>query len=209
MEFHSENINELVAALSKAQAKIKSAVKDSANPYFKSKYADLAGIWDACQVPLTENGLAFSSMFFVNEMGQPCIMSMLMHGSGQWIRSVLPLNPVKNDPQGVGSAITYYRRYTLAAMVGVTTDDDDGEGAMNRSFGPAKNEKRSEPEPVEHTGEPQPDTHVSAQKPAKVNWGIVMTEATKAGPSFLAAAKKQQADKVSPEEAWDNVFGKN
>lgn len=120
----SEQINELASALSKAQASIQPAIKDSLNPFFKSKYADLPSIWNACKEALTQNGLAVIQTMDASS-GQLMLITTLAHSSGQWIRSSLPINPTKNDPQALGSAITYMRRYSLAAIAGVTTDDDD------------------------------------------------------------------------------------
>jgi hypothetical protein len=128
----SEQINELAAALCKAQGKIKHAVKDSANPFFKSKYADLTSVWDAIRDAFQSEGLAVAQCPRVLDNGANVLETVLMHRSGQWMSSTVPLNPVKNDPQGIGSAITYMRRYALQAMAGVCADDDDGEAAQGR-----------------------------------------------------------------------------
>lgn len=132
MELQSEQINEIALALSKCQAEITFAVKDSANPFFKSKYADLASVWGACRDPLAKNDLAVVQQMTV-ENEKSYLITTLIHKSGQWFRSMSPLNPVKIDPQGLGSAITYMRRYALSAIVGVIQDDDDAESSMNRS----------------------------------------------------------------------------
>lgn len=129
----SEQINELAAALSKAQGQIKGAVKDSANPFFQSKYADLQSVWEACRVPLSSNGLSILQTMEADEKGDQYIVTTLAHSSGQWISGRMKLNPVKNDPQAVGSCISYYRRYSLAAMVGIYQSDDDAESAVDRS----------------------------------------------------------------------------
>lgn len=126
----SENINEIMTALSKAQGKIQYASRDKSNPYFKSKYADLASIWEACRSSLSDHGLAVVQTIDHKECGM-VLITMLGHSSGQWIRSEMPIIVAKNDPQTLGSAITYYRRYSLAAIVGVAPDDDDdGEKAQ-------------------------------------------------------------------------------
>lgn len=133
MSNHSENINELASALSKAQSEMQAAVKDSENPFFKSKYADLGSVWDACRPVLGKNGLCV--MQFTEIVNEKLMMvSMLAHSSGQWIKSYLPLNPAKTDAQGIGSAISYMRRYGLSALIGVVADDadDDGEAAVGR-----------------------------------------------------------------------------
>ncbi len=139
----SESIKEIAAALAKAQAKIKGAIKDSSNPYFKSSYADLASVWDACNEQLTANGLSITQTMKLHEgdseitetaekkvvkkQKQLMLITTLLHASGEFIRSEYPIKPVKNDPQSHGSAITYARRYCLAAIAGVCAlDDDDG-----------------------------------------------------------------------------------
>lgn len=128
----STTINELAAALHLAQGQIKHAVKDSANPFFKSKFADLTSVWDALRDAFQKNGLAVSQMPDQDDDGKAVLVTVLMHKSGQWISGKYPLNPVKNDPQGIGSAITYARRYALQAVAGVCADDDDGEAAHGR-----------------------------------------------------------------------------
>ncbi len=125
----SEKINELAAALAKAQGAIKGAVKDSTNPHFRSSYADLASVWEACRSALTENNLAIVQTPHTDEAGNCHIVTMMTHASGQWIRDTFSLPPTKADPQGYGSAITYMRRYALAAIVGVAPEDDDGNAA--------------------------------------------------------------------------------
>jgi hypothetical protein len=120
----SESINELTAALVKAQLKIKGAHKDSENPYFKSKYADLNSTWDACRDALLNNGLSV-----IQTLNGSNLETTLAHISGQWIKGSCPLLNLKGDMQGLGSAISYARRYSLAAMVGVVAEDDDAEGA--------------------------------------------------------------------------------
>lgn len=130
----SESIAALAGALAKAQAEILGAKKDSENPFFKSKYADLAAVWDACRGPLTKNELSivqtprteiteYSTIIYVG--------TLLSHSSGEWISEELSAIPVKCDPQGIGSCITYLRRYALSAFTGVAPEDDDGNAASN------------------------------------------------------------------------------
>ena len=136
----SETINELAAALAAAQGKIENASKDSANPYFRSRYADLASIWDAIRGPLSDNGLAVVQPVRV-EGSSVTVTTLLAHASGQWISSDLTMTAQRqmkdgggweklDSPQAIGSCITYARRYALAAMAGVAPEDDDGEGAQ-------------------------------------------------------------------------------
>lgn len=135
----SESIAKLAAALSKAQSSMERAKKDSQNPFFKSKYADLESVWEACRESLAENELAVIQAPQMQGEGV-CLETTLTHSSGEWIRSVMPLFLGKRDAQALGSAITYARRYALAAMVGIVQSDDDGEAAMKESRNPKKEE---------------------------------------------------------------------
>lgn len=126
---HSENINELMGALAKAQSEMSYAVKDNNNPYFKSTYADLGGVWDACRKPLSAHGLAVSQVL-TTDGEHTSLVTILGHSSGQWVKSFMMLPIQKPGPQEIGSCITYCRRYALAAMVGVYQDDDDAEAAQ-------------------------------------------------------------------------------
>ena len=123
----SESIKELAAALSHFQAAVAGAKKSSDNPYYKSKYADLAAIWQTVRAPLTENGLSVSQVSQPTEPGLIAIETILMHESGEWISGVIVMPLTKSDPQGAGSAITYARRYGLAAILGVHQEDDDAQ----------------------------------------------------------------------------------
>ncbi len=121
----SESINELATALAKAQGEMGGAAKTSENPFYKSKYADLAAVWDAIRIPFSKNGLAVVQTSGTVE-GIFYLHTTLMHSSGQWIDSLYPIEPVKKDPQGLGSAISYARRYSLMAIAGVAPEEDDG-----------------------------------------------------------------------------------
>jgi hypothetical protein len=128
----SASIGALAAALAKAQGAMNGAKKDAKNPFFKSQYADLASVWDACRAPLSANGLAVIQTTG-GQAGAVEVITTLAHTSGEWIRGVLALHPVKADPQGIGSAITYARRYALAAIVGIAPEDDDGNAASGKT----------------------------------------------------------------------------
>lgn len=118
-------------AFLKLQGAIRPAIKDSMNPAFKSKYADLASVWDAIREPLHDAGFSViqSPDFDGADMW---LRTTILHVSGDKIEGRYPIRPVKADPQGVGSAISYARRYSLSAMLGVIQDDDDGAGACAR-----------------------------------------------------------------------------
>lgn len=127
----SAAINELAAALAKAQGEMKNAKKSADNPFFKSKYADLAEVTDACREPLTKNNIAViqGTVTRENKCG---VRTMLAHASGQYFACTALAVPKDNGPQATGSVWTYLRRYSLAAMTGVATEDDDGEKAEGR-----------------------------------------------------------------------------
>jgi hypothetical protein len=130
----SDSINELAAALAKAQAEMGGALKTAANPFFKSKYADLSSVWDACREPLTKYGL--SVLQSPTAQGSSVsVETLLMHTSGQWIRDSVTVTAKDDSPQAVGSAITYARRYSLQSFAGVAPEDDDAEAAQGRGNG--------------------------------------------------------------------------
>ena len=131
-ETRSATIGALAAALAKAQGALPHAIKDSANPYFKSKYADLAAVWDACRGPLSTNELAVIQSVLDDPANRVVVETVLMHSSGEWMSSRISMAPKDDTPQAVGSAITYARRYGLQAMVGIAPDDDDGNAASGR-----------------------------------------------------------------------------
>ncbi len=138
----SETIGTLAKALAKAQGAIKPAGKGAENPFFKSSYADLPAIVKACRDELAKNDIAYSQVT-AYEGETVTLETMLFHSSGEWISGVYPVKPVKNDPQGMGSAMTYARRYALAAMVGVVAEDedDDGNDASGHKKAPSRDEK--------------------------------------------------------------------
>ena len=125
-EWKSPEIDKLAEALAKAQSEMEGAKKESTNPFFKSNYADLHAVIKSSFPYLSKNGLSVTQG---NEMimGAVCVTTTLMHSSGQWIRSKVKLPLAKKDAQGVGSAITYGRRYGLSAIVGIAQYDDDAQ----------------------------------------------------------------------------------
>ena len=130
----TESIGKLTEALVKAQAVMETASKDADNPFFKSKYTTLAGCWDVARKPLSDNGLAVIQTTTFEEGNSVIVETTLSHVSGEWVRGSLKTPLAKLDPQAVGSAITYARRYALSAMIGIVSEeDDDGESAMGRT----------------------------------------------------------------------------
>lgn len=131
-------MKELYSALVKAQSQIRGAIKDSLNPHFKNRYADLGSVWDACRDALHKNGLAVIQLSDVDASGAPVLLTRIIHESGQHIEGRYPLvckDPT--DPQKLGSATTYARRYALAAAIGIIQEDDDGQAAATKPQAPA------------------------------------------------------------------------
>ena len=126
----SESIAGLAAALASAQGSMKGAIKDSANPFFKSKYADLASVVEAIRAAFSANGLSYIQTLEPSDKDEVRVETTLLHSSGEWIScGILSLPVSKVDAQGYGSALTYARRYSLSAAVGVAPEDDDGNAA--------------------------------------------------------------------------------
>ena len=129
----SESIANLAKALAIVQGKLTYAKKDSKNPFFKSNYADLESVWDACRDLLASNGLSVSQF-----PGSYCeidksmsLTTILLHESGEYISQEMTLPVAKPDPHGCTAAVTYMRRVSLAAVTGVVQADDDGNTASN------------------------------------------------------------------------------
>jgi hypothetical protein len=127
----SESIANLAKALSIVQGKLTYAVKDSANPFFKSKYADLESVWDACRSLLADNNLCVIQMPGNYFEGRMWLITKLCHSSGEWIEQEMSVPVQKMDVQGCGSALSYMRRYSLSAFIGIVQSDDDGNAASN------------------------------------------------------------------------------
>ena len=155
-KYMSDSIVDLASALALAQSEIHHAERNSENPYYKANYADLSSIMDASREPLTKNGLSVTQIVNYNDTTNIFLITLLLHKSGQWLKSFYPIKPVKKitkdsegnqvgvlepTPQDLGSAITYARRYAYASIVGVCPkgDDDDGNKASNKTVEEKKN----------------------------------------------------------------------
>ena len=178
----SESIDELAQALVKAQGQMAGAVKDSSNPYFKSKYADLRSVVKAIKEPFCDNGLSYVQFPFNSERGIG-VTTRLMHTSGQWLQQTYTLPMVKHDPQAAGSAITYARRYALQSVAGIPSADDDAESAMshdnNSKSKPTKPQVKAsaKPEPSKVVPKEQPKTEQKVKAPAPREHKIPNAEA--------------------------------
>ena len=197
----SEQINELATALSRAQGELTPAIKDNSNPFFKSKYADLSSVWEACKSPLAKNGLAIIQTMDMQN-GQSVLLTTLAHSSGQWMRSCLPILNEKGNAQGLGSAITYMRRYALSAMVGVTCDeDDDGNASCKPKNGNGGNGNGTKHEAI--TKEQAQELQAMLNQCDEVYIANVTTYYAKEGIHEWFQLSKEQYNKL-----YSNVFNK-
>lgn len=137
----SESLTKIAPALLEAQKSITFAAKDATNPHFRNKYADLPAVVDAIKPALNDAGISFLQAATPSDDDKLHLTTRLIHSSGEWIEDTLVIPLPKQDPQGYGSAMTYARRYALAAMTGLYQDDDDG----NAGSGHVSTQKKVEP----------------------------------------------------------------
>lgn len=142
----SESITELNKALANFHKEVKQPMKDANNPFFKSKYVPLENVVEAIDDVAPKHGLTYSQYPVTTENGLVGISTVLLHESGEYIEfPPATTKPDKNTPQGVGSALTYMRRYSLSAVFGITSDqDDDG----NEASGKNNKNKQTQPQKV-------------------------------------------------------------
>ena len=124
----SETIKNIAGALNKAQAEMSGAKKSANNPFFRSSYANLEEVINCVKEPFANNGLSFVQ-FPISGEGLAGVETIIMHESGEFVSGEFLLKCSKNDPQGMGSAITYARRYGLQSACGIPSEDDDGNAA--------------------------------------------------------------------------------
>jgi hypothetical protein len=175
----------IATALAKAQANMGKALKQANNPHFRSKYADLGNVMDACLPALNEAGIALIQPTGEDEHGR-YVETILIHGeSGEQLACRVPLIVSKNDMQGYGSAVTYARRYGLMTMAGIAPEDDDGNAA-------AKAPPRAEP--------PKP---ITADQFKEMNDLIFDTGADEA--KFCAFWKVSSLEEMTSKQAVDAI----
>lgn len=186
----SEQIEKVSAALAGAFADLHNVAADAVNPHFRSRYTSLPALLDAVRPVLAKHGLAVVQMP-VSEEGRVGVETLLLHSSGQYLSSRVTVTPQKADPQGAGSAITYCRRYALAACLGIGQDDDDGNAASKAPAAkPAQPQRAAEQPPA---ARPQNGTISEAQ--GKRLWAI-------------AASRAQALEAVSRDEIVRDVLGR-
>ena len=220
----SDSVVEINKAMAEAQKEIGFALKDQNNPFFKSKYADLASVWRALAEPMGKNGLSVTQdpgVEVVNGQVFVTVTTRISHSSGQWMEGTCALPAPKPDAQAYGAAITYARRYSLSAMMGVIQEDDDGETAVGRG------KSQAEPAPTPKAEEkPAPAKKQKATAAAKPGQNASPKSGEKAEPSrkdrVVAMAKwlqslgaesaddcelilKHCVDGVTPNPTWVEV----
>ena len=218
---HSDELKNIAKALAKFQADIKDPARDKDNPYFKSKYVALDGLLDAVRPVLATNGLSFIQSPVSNgqDMG---VTTLLMHDSGEWIESdPFVLHAVKNDPQAGGSAITYARRYSLSAVLGVAWDDDDDaniatKGHQSRSNAREtaskgnhiQNNAKAEKTPPQQTQPKKTPTTVRDYYELTVDWAREHKAVAFIGPLITEKFNKNKFETLTLPEAkafYDNI----
>lgn len=147
----SESIKELAAAMVKVQKSMRPASKDALNPHFKSKYADLSSVWEACRGPLNDNNITVWQNVTSDEKSVS-VFTLLVHTSGEWVEfGPLSVPLTKMSAHEVGSATSYGKRYALAAAIGVVSEEDDDGNAATGTTPMAK----ANPEPTSKPGRPK------------------------------------------------------
>lgn len=198
----SEQIGDLAGALAKAQGAIKGAAKGKANPFYKSSYADLACVMDACREALSKNNIAYiqSTQF---DADNKWIETLLVHSTGQWVSSRYPVKPVKDDPQGMGSAVTYARRYSLMALVGIVAEDEDDDG--NAASGKGTNGAVDPLPPLQRPKQIEPSAAAAAWAKAATESVTNLKTSSELRKWELSNEKEMARLKVVNRDLWRDV----
>ena len=174
----SEEICELAGALATVQAAMRNASKENLNPHLRTKYADLTSVVGAVQPELGNNGLALMQTAETGEDGQTYLATTLAHKSGQWLRGRMRVEVQAskglNSAQALGLALTYCRRYSIAAMVCVCTEDDDGvasDGQAANTSGFSQSKPQPQPLPKAKSPAPKPPPGHPQDPPAREGKG--------------------------------------
>lgn len=193
----SESISKLSASLIKFNSEVTKVSKDAANPFHKSTYASLDNIIDAVRPILAKNDL--NIMQFPSSDGANIVLkTMLIHSSGEYIESEpLVLKPVKNDPQGMGSALTYARRYSLNAFLNLNTGDDDDANAASGK----QNKQQQQPPQQQNNNQPKKASDAQIKK-----LNTIITNLCKYGgtPEIVRNALKEKKD-IGPFESMKDL----
>jgi len=193
----SESIKQLAAAINRAQKKIGAAVKGNSNPFFKSKYADLGAVMEACKEHLNAEGITVLQPVHSDETGD-YVETVLLHDSGEFMSSRMRMLPSKNM-QELGSATSYARRYGLQSMVFIPAEDDDGN---HSTFGKAAPEKTAPKPAAKQEVKAEPATAALAAFAAATPASPSAQEAPKRS-SFRKPAAPAAAQPVTSDDGWE------
>jgi hypothetical protein len=203
VNLHSETIDKIMPALILARKSFKAAIKDGVNDAFKrngkgSAYATLDSVIDAVSDALLSNGILYTQPTEIREDGRLVLHTRFIHESGQWLGGVYPIHPVKNDPQGEGSAVSYARRYALMALAGIAPEDDDGNAAT-------KTIQKQKETPSVRSGKPQDGMSLEdmpEDRQAVIrDYAEAISQYCKAGDISAAAMEWKNADMEHEEKA--------
>jgi hypothetical protein len=170
----SEQLDKLFEALSKAQGEMGHAEKNAINPHFKNKYADLAAVFEAVREPLSKNGLSIVQIPEFTSEGRYNLKTILGHSSGQFIETDLLLLLARQDMQGLGSAITYAKRYVLSSMIGIAQDEDDDGNAASTKGDPGTKGSSIQPKDDFRMSDSEWKKIAALRDAAKMNQGDVL-----------------------------------
>ena len=185
----------IAAALAAAQSEMGKALKDSTNPHFRSKYADLGNVMDACLPALNKNGIAVFQPVGRDDLGV-YVDTVLLHTSGEKLECRVPLILGKNDMQGFGSAQTYARRYGLMTMAGIAPEDDDGNAAAKAAPSP-----RQQPKPAPDHSQAVTYLQGADTLPDLADrWGKLPKE-TRRIPAVISAKDARKAELTPPAQS--------
>jgi hypothetical protein len=194
----SEQINELASALAKAQAEFSAVPKESKNPFFKSTYAALPEVVKTATPVLTKYGLSISQFIGQAEDGTDALTTYLLHSSGQFIAHTMKLHLIKDDPQAQGSAVTYARRYSYMAALGLVADvDDDGNAASNPPYA----QKFSAPLPAPHSERPKASSTETASPAQLKALSTILKRQSKDGVAEAKARWSKAPEELTKAEA--------
>lgn len=196
----SEQLNELAAALCKAQAALRPAAMNATNPFLKNKYADLGAVIEAARKPMADNGLSISQLVGGDD-AVISITTILLHNSGQWLESTVSMTMGeergKSAAQVAGSIITYLRRYSFASVLGIYADEDT-DGSESKQDKPSKAQPATKPAQSAPQAEPEQQTELIATTSQDEPYTTIDTKSLTA--RFNAMQKKIRAGEYTSEE---------
>lgn len=194
----SPEINEIAKAMALAQSQMRPAIKDSTNPHYKSRYSDISSVWDSIRDPITSNGMTIWQDVTTQEKAVS-VTTRIVHSSGQWVEfGPLSIPITKQDAHGVGSGVSYAKRYSLCAAVGVVSSDEDDDA--NHAVGKAKVNSYVRPPEVDEFIKANPEKFEYAKmiiKNSGKSEGEVISQILNNIDRFNEAFEKWKLEKVS------------